>query len=153
MTLRNSIFLGNQKRNYNLKPQSCYFTSAIIKYLSDKQKILDFLSSIGIGVGDDPINKLEKNQIDNFNSLFWTIPTNCTVMTVMDNNQADMATKGYNPLKDNHHVDGLNVLQVIKPVGNLYLDKESKHIWELVSTFVDTNTFKREAGEFWTFLT
>ena len=148
VTLRNSIFLGNQKRNYNLKPQSCYFTSAIIKYLSDKQKILDFLSSIGIGVGDDPINKLEKNQIDNFNSLFWTIPTNCTVMTVMDNNQADMATKGYNPLKDNHHVDGLNVLQVIKPVGNLNLDKESKHIGELVSTFVDTNTFEREAGEF-----
>ena len=146
VTLRNSIFLGNQKRNYNLKPQSCYFTSAIIKYLSDKQKILDFLSSIGIGVGDDPINKLERNQIDNFNSQYWTIPTSCTVMAVMDNNQADHTTKGYNPLKDTHHVDGLNVLQVIKPVGNLNLNKESKDISELASTFVDTNTFEAEAG-------
>ena len=36
VTFRNNIFLGNQKRNYPYKPQSCYFISSIIKYLHDK---------------------------------------------------------------------------------------------------------------------
>ena len=137
VTFRNTIFLGNHKRKYPLKPQSCYFTSCIIKYLQDKQKILDFLSSIGIGVGDDAINSLEKNQINEFNSKFWAIPSTATVMAVMDNNQADFGTKTYNPLKDEHHVDGLNVLQVIKPTGNSDLDKQGKPISELNSTFID----------------
>ena len=68
---RNNIFLGNQKRKYPFKPQSYYFISSVIKYLHDKQKILDFLSMMGIGVGDDPINNLEKNQIDEFNRVFF----------------------------------------------------------------------------------
>ena len=55
----------------------------------------------------------------------------------MDNNQADFGTKTYNPLKDEHHVDGLNVLQVIKPTGNFDFDKQGKPISELNSTFID----------------
>ena len=98
VTFKNIIFLGNQKRNYPFKPQSCYFTSCIIKYLHDKQKILDFLSSIGIGVGDDAINNLEKSQIDEFNIAFWDIPSSSTVMAVMDNNQTDFGTKIYVPI-------------------------------------------------------
>ena len=148
VTFRNQIFLGNQKRNYPYKPQSCYFISSIIKYLHDKQKILDFLSSIGIGVGDDPVNNLEKNQIDSFNSVFWKIPENATVMAVMDNNQADFSTKSFKPLKDSHHVDCLNVLQVVKPSGNSNLNKESKSIAELESTFIDLTLFEKEAGDF-----
>ena len=128
VTFRNNIFLGNQKRKYPFKPQSCYFISSIIQYLHDKKKILDFLSSIGVGVGNKPINNLEKNQIESFNSVFWETPVDATVMAVMDNNQSDFSSKSFKPLKDNHHVDCLNVLQVIKPSGNPYLSKESKSI-------------------------
>jgi hypothetical protein len=148
VTFRNQIFLGNQKRNFPYKPQSCYFISSIIKYLHDKQKILDFLSTIGIGVGDDAINNLEKNQIDSFNSVFWKIPENASVMAVMDNNQTDYSTKSFKPLKDNHHVDCLNVLQVVKPTGNLNLNKESKSIAELESSFIDLTLFEKEAGDY-----
>ena len=44
-------------------------------------------------------------------------------MAVMDNNQSDFSTKRFKPLKDSHHVDCLNVLQVIKPAGNIDLDE------------------------------
>ena len=60
VVFRNNILVGNQKQFNPLKPQSCYFISSVIKYLHDKQKILDFLSRIGIGVTDDAINNLEK---------------------------------------------------------------------------------------------
>ena len=93
VTFRNNIFLGNQKRKYPFKPQSCYFISSIIQYLHDKKKILDFLSSIGVGVGNKPINNLEKNQIESFNSVFWETPVDVTVMAVMDNNQSDFSSK------------------------------------------------------------
>ena len=146
--LRNNIFLGNQKRNYRYKPQSCYFISSVIKLLNDKQKILDFLSKIGIGVGDDAINNLEKNQIGEFNSVFWKIPANATVMAVMDNNQTDYTTKNFNPLKDSHHVDCLNVLQVVKPSGNSNLAKDSKSIEYLESSFVDSTYFEKKAGDY-----
>ena len=148
VTFKNIIFLGNQKRNYPFKPQSCYFTSCIIKYLHDKQKILDFLSSIGIGVGDDAINNLEKSQIDEFNIAFWDIPSSSTVMAVMDNNQTDFGKKSYNPLKDNHHVDCLNVLQVIKPVGNFNLRSNSKSVEDLEPSFKDSNICEKAEGEY-----
>ena len=99
----------------------------MIKYLHDKQKILDFLSMMGIGVGDDPINNLEKNQIDEFNRVFWDIPDNTTVMAVMDNNQADFSTKSFKPLKDSHHVDCLE---------------------DLESSFTDSTFIEKEAGSY-----
>ena len=62
VVFRNNILVGNQKQFNPLKPQSCYFISSVIKYLHDKQKILDSLSRIGIGVTDDAINNLEKRR-------------------------------------------------------------------------------------------
>ena len=126
VTVRNAILVGNHPKKFSRKPQSCYYVSAVVKYLNDKQKILDFLSSLGIGVGDDAIVNIEKNQISEFNKYFWTIPSSATVMAVMDNNQADFGTKNFNPLNDSHHVDAMNVLQVVKPSGNVTLDKKSK---------------------------
>ena len=120
--------------------------SALIKYANDKQKILDILSSIGIGVGDDAIATLEKNQIADFNRKFWDVPSSCTIVAVMDNNQADFGTKNYNPLKDTHHVDCLNVLQVIKPSGNPQLSKTSKTVEHLKTDFVEPNEFEKSAG-------
>ena len=143
---RNLIFIGNQKRNYPYKPQSCYFISCVIKYLHDKQKILDLLSTIGIAVGDDAVNRLEKRQIDEFNSIFWDIPKSSTVMAVMDNNQADFGSKNYNPLHDEHHVDCLNVLQVIKPAGNPDLDKTTKEMSELSTSFIESTCLEKKAG-------
>ena len=148
VVFRNSIFVGNQKQKYPLKPQSCYFISSVIKYLHDKQKILDFLSRIGIGVTDTAINNLEKKQIAQFNSVFWNLPDDSTVMAVMDNNQTDFSTKSFKPLNDTHHVDCLNVLQVIKPSGNLNLNKNSKPKEHLKSTFIDSTGFEKEAGDF-----
>ena len=148
VVFRNSILLGSQKRKNHFKPQSCYFISGVIKYLHDKQKILDFLSAMGIGVGDDPINSLEKNQIDQFNSIFWKIPDNATVMAVMDNNQSDFSTKSFKPLKDSHHVDCLNVLQVIKPAGNMDLKQDSKPMVELEPSFIDSSSIEKEAGSY-----
>ena len=148
VSFRNNIFLANQKRNYPYKPQSLYFVSSIIKYMHDKKKILDFLSSIGVGVEDPAIQNLEKNQIDSFNSVFWETPVTATVMAVMDNNQSDFSSKSFNPLKDNHHVDCLNVLQVIKPSGNPLLSKESKSIENLNETFIDSTLSEKEAGDY-----
>ena len=145
---RNNILVGNQKQFNPLKPQSCYFISSVIKYLHDKQKILDFLSRIGIGVTDDAINNLEKRQIAQFNSVFWNLPDDATVMAVMDNNQTDFSTKTFKPLNDTHHVDCLNVLQVIKPSGNLNLNKNSKPLEHLESTFIDSTGFEKETGDF-----
>ena len=98
VNFRNIVFLGNHSKTFRRKPQSGYFISAVIKYTNDKQKILDLLSSIGIGVTDDAITNLEKNQIDGFNKQFWDIPSACSVMAVMDNNQADFTTKSFNPI-------------------------------------------------------
>ena len=145
IVFRNMIFIGNQRKNYYLKPQSAYFVSCILKYLHDKQKILDFLSNICIAVGDDPVNRLEKRQIDQFNSVFWNINNSCNVMACMDNNQADFGSKNYNPLHDEHHVDCLNVLQVIKPGGNPVLHKNSKKISELSDSFSDSNHAEKKA--------
>ena len=129
---KNPIFFGTQKKNYPFKPKSAYFISCVLKYLQDKQKILDFLSAIGIAVGDDPVNRLEKRQIDEFNSIFWDVSRSSTVCAVMDNNQADFSSKNYNPLNDEHHVDCLNVLQVIKPGGESLLVKKFKRYFKLV---------------------
>ena len=148
VVFRNNILVGNQKQFNHSKPQSCYFISSIVKYLHDKQKILDFLSKIGIGVTDDAMNNLEKKQISKFNSLFWDLPDNSTVMAVMDNNQTDFSTKTFKPLNDTHHVDCLNVLQVIKPPGNLNLNKTSKQIDNLEYSFIDSTEFEKEAGDF-----
>ena len=125
---KNLISIGSQKKNYPFKPKSAYFISCVLKYLQDKKKILDFLSSIGIAVGDDAVNRLEKRQINEFNSIFWDLSKSSTVSAVMDNNQADFSSKNYNPLHDEHHVDCLNVLQVIKPGGNPCLSKTLKDI-------------------------
>ena len=40
------------------------------------------------------------------------------------------------------------MLQVIKPPGNLNLNKISKQIDNLESTFIESNEFEKEAGEF-----
>ena len=105
VVFRNNVLVGNQKRKSHSKPQSCYFISSVIKYLHDKQKILDFLSRIGIGVTDDAINNLEKKQIAQFNSVFWNLSDDSTVMAVMDNNQTDFSTKTFKPLNDTHHLE------------------------------------------------
>ena len=148
VVFRNLIFLGNQKKNYPFKPQSCYFISCVIKYLHDKQKILDLLSTIGIAVGDDAANRLERRQIDEFNSVFWDLPAPSTVMAVMDNNQADFGSKTYDPLHDEHHVDAINVLQVIKPTGIPNLSKSSKQISDLSASFIDSTSPEKRAGDF-----
>ena len=148
VTFRNCIFNGNHPKKYRRKPQSCYFTSAIIKYANNNKKILDFLAAIGIGVTDDALNNLEKNQITDFNTKFWTIPSSATVMSVMDNNQADFGTKYFNPLQDKHHVDCLNVLQVVKPSGNSELMKESRSIQHVDTNFIKTNCFEQSAGSY-----
>ena len=145
--IRNAILLVNRPRKCCRKPQSCYFISAVVKYLNDKQKILDFLSSLSIGVGDSAIANLEKKQVNEFNKHFWTIPDSASVMTVMDNNQADFGTKNYNPLNDSHHVDGLNVLQVVKPTGNINLNRRCRSLDELDESFIECSSCEKVAGE------
>ena len=66
----------------------------------------------------------------------------------MDNNQIDFSTKTFKPLNDTHHVECLNVFQVIKPPGNLNLNKNSKPLKHLESTFIDSTEFEKEAGDF-----
>ena len=83
------------------------------------------------------MNNLEKIQIDEFNKNFWNIPASSTVMSVMDNNQTDFSTKNFNPLNDSHHVDAMNVLQIIKPVGNLTLQRDSKSMNDLQPNFTE----------------
>ena len=144
---KNLILIGNQKKNYPFKPQSAYYIACIIKYLHDKQKILDFLSTIGISVGDNAVNGLEKRQIDEFNSVFWDLGDCSTISAVMDNNQADFGSKNYNPLHDEHHVDCLNVLQVVKPGGNPSLSKESKEMSSLTKSFIESTGSEQNAGK------
>ena len=108
---------------------------------------MDILSHLGIGVSDDAVVNLEKNQISDFNDKFWSIPASSTVMAVMDNNQADFGTKTFNPMKDAHHVDCLNVLQVIKPAGNNQLGKDSKAFDDLDANFIASNCFEKSAGD------
>ena len=86
--------------------------------------------------------------IESFNSVFWETHVDATVMAVMDNNQIDFSSKSFKPLKDNHHVDCLNVLQVIKPSGNPLLSKESKSIENLNETFIDSTLSEKEAGDY-----
>ena len=62
-TFKNMILLGSKPRNYKYKPQSCYFISCIIKYLNNNSQILQFLSSLGIGVTSRAVENLEKTQI------------------------------------------------------------------------------------------
>ena len=146
VSFRNCILNGNHPKKYRRKPQSCYFTSAIIKYANNNQKVLYFLAVIGIGVSDDALNNLEKNQIVDFNTKFWTIPSSATVMSIMDNNQADFGSKYFNPLQDKHHVDCFNVLQVLKPSGNSELMKESRSIERIDANFIKSNCFECSAG-------
>ena len=58
------------------------------------------------------------------------------------------STKTFKPLNDTHHVDCLNVLQVIKPPGNLNLIRNSKPLKYLESIFIDSTEFEKEAGDF-----
>ena len=113
--------------------------------MNNNSQILQFLSSLGIGVTSRAVENLEKTQIGDFNKLFWDIPTSSSVMAVMDNNQADCTTKSYSPLKDEHHVDCINVLQVVKPVGNLTLNKMSKPFDELDESFIDPTEAEKES--------
>ena len=136
VVLRDCLLVAGHCANYPLKPLSNQFLGIVVTYTEDDAKRLDVLCRIGVTTSYKTTSAKVTSSSIEYNKVYHNIPLDANINAVGDNGQADIGSKNWNAFKE-HHVDSLNVLQVVYPNGNESLSKQpSKTISDLDSNFV-----------------
>ena len=136
VALRDCILVAGHGVTYPLKPLSNYYMGIVVTYTEDTPKLLDVLARIGITTNYKTTSAKVLSSANEYNKQYHGIPLDANINAVGDNGQADMGSKNWSAFKA-HHVDSLNVLQVVFPNGNVSFSKvTSRTIADLNSSFV-----------------
>ena len=148
VTLRDRFLVAQFSEKSKKKPDSAFFLGLLVRYAKDRKKLCQILRSVGLTVNYTTLENFEIANSETFNKKVNEIPDDATVNVAIDNNQQAVGTKHFSAHKDDHMAHCLNILHVVKPVGNTTLSKQSgQTVHSLDSSFVEPTSAETEAGK------